>query len=160
MFLRQTIQTLLVESLTNLNIRSPSPSLYHVNTEKSVCQLFPERWFDLVLVLRCNNTLLYDRLQSRQYSGRKLEENLQAEIFQTILDEAKESYRWPSLYLYQLNISSSCVGREELVVELVSEKEEDVESNRARVEAWIVQWREQRKTVRPTKRKATAELQN
>ena len=122
--------------------------------------MFPERWFDLVLVLRCNNTLLYDRLQSRQYSGRKLEENLQAEIFQTILDEAKESYRWPSLYLYQLNISSSCVGREELVVELVSEKEEDVESNRARVEAWIVQWREQRKTVRPTKRKATAELQN
>ena len=46
------------------------------------------------------------------------------------------------------------------MVELVSEKEEDVESNRARVEAWIVQWREQRKTVRPTKRKATAELQN
>ena len=57
--------------------------------------MFPERWFDLVLVLRCNNTLLFDRLQSRQYSGRKLEENVQAEIFQTILDEAKESYRWP-----------------------------------------------------------------
>ena len=56
--------------------------------------------------------------------------------------------------------SSSYVGREELVVELVSEKEEDVESNRARVEAWIVQWKEQRNTVRPTKRKATAELQN
>ena len=57
--------------------------------------MFPERWFDLVLVLRCNNTILYDRLQSRQYSGRKLEENVQAEIFQTILDEAKESYRCP-----------------------------------------------------------------
>ena len=46
------------------------------------------------------------------------------------------------------------------MVELVSEKEEDVESNRARVEAWIVQWKEQRNTVRPTKRKATADLQN
>ena len=56
--------------------------------------MFPERWFDLVLVLRCNNTLLFDRLNTRGYSGRKLEENLQAEIFQTILDEAKESYRW------------------------------------------------------------------
>ena len=40
------------------------------------------------------STLLYDRLQYRGYSGRKLEENLQSEIFQTILDEAKESYRW------------------------------------------------------------------
>ena len=58
--------------------------------------MFPERWFDLVLVLRCSNTLLYDRLQARQYSGRKLEENVQAEIFQTILDEARESYRWPA----------------------------------------------------------------
>ena len=45
-------------------------------------------------------------------------------------------------------------------MELVSEREEDVESNRARVGAWIAQWREQRNTVRPTKRKATAELQN
>ena len=45
-------------------------------------------------------------------------------------------------------------------MELVSEREEDVESNRARVEAWIVQWRDQRNTVRPTKRKATAELPN
>ena len=38
-------------------------------------------------------------------------------------------------------------------MELVSEREEDVESNRARVEDWVVQWREQRNTVRPTKRK-------
>ena len=45
-------------------------------------------------------------------------------------------------------------------MELVSEREEDVESNRARVEQWIVQWREARNTVRPTKRKATADLQN
>ena len=45
-------------------------------------------------------------------------------------------------------------------MELVSEREEDVESNTTRVEAWIAQWREERKTVRPTKRKATAELQN
>jgi adenylate kinase len=29
------------------------------------CDLFPERWFDLVLVLRTNNTVLYDRLEKR-----------------------------------------------------------------------------------------------
>ena len=28
-------------------------------------EVFPERWFDLVIVLRVNNTLLYDRLQQR-----------------------------------------------------------------------------------------------
>ena len=29
------------------------------------CEFFPERWFDLVLVLRTDNTLLYDRLSKR-----------------------------------------------------------------------------------------------
>ena len=43
---------------------------------------------------------------------------------------------------------------------LVSEKEEEIESNAERVRAWIVQWREDRKTVRPGKRKAARELEN
>jgi len=29
------------------------------------CDLFPERWFDLVLVLRTDITVLYDRLEKR-----------------------------------------------------------------------------------------------
>lgn len=29
------------------------------------CELFPERWFDLVLVLRTDNKLLFDRLVAR-----------------------------------------------------------------------------------------------
>lgn len=29
------------------------------------CDFFPERWFDLVVVLRADNTILYDRLQAR-----------------------------------------------------------------------------------------------
>ncbi len=29
------------------------------------CELFPERWFDLVLVLQTDNTVLFDRLVSR-----------------------------------------------------------------------------------------------
>jgi adenylate kinase len=29
------------------------------------CELFPERWFDLVLVTRVDNTTLYDRLTER-----------------------------------------------------------------------------------------------
>src|SRR5688500_8085518 len=29
------------------------------------CDLFPERWFDYVIVLRADNTILYDRLAAR-----------------------------------------------------------------------------------------------
>merc|ERR1740128_1291969 len=106
-----------------------------------VADIFPERWFDIVFVLRANNTDLYDRLASRGYSGKKLEENVQAEIFQTILDEAKESYR------------------EEIVVELQSEVEEHVESNVSRVMMWVEQWKQDRGRVRPGKRRAEGGLE-
>ncbi len=36
------------------------------------CELFPERWFDLVVVLTCDNTLLYDRLLARGYALAKI----------------------------------------------------------------------------------------
>lgn len=29
------------------------------------CDVFPERWIDLVVVLRCDHTLLWDRLEKR-----------------------------------------------------------------------------------------------
>lgn len=29
------------------------------------CDFFPERWFDVVVVLRTDNKILYDRLQKR-----------------------------------------------------------------------------------------------
>ncbi|KAF2253663.1 P-loop containing nucleoside triphosphate hydrolase protein [Trematosphaeria pertusa] len=87
------------------------------------CDLFPERWVDLVIVLRCDSTTLYDRLSARGYKGKKLEENMDSEIMQVLLDEARESYR------------------EEIVVELRSDTAEDVEENLERVEMWVEQWR-------------------
>jgi len=110
--------------------------------EHHVTDLFPERWFDLVLVLRCDNTILFDRLSKRGYEGKKLEDNIQAEIFQTVLDEAKESYR------------------EELVVELQSNKEDDLGSNLERIKQWIEQWSQDRGKVREGKRKAVGEIMN
>ncbi|KAK3028157.1 hypothetical protein RJ639_038681 [Escallonia herrerae] len=56
------------------------------------CDFFPERWFDLVVVLQTDNTVLYDRLSKRGYSGSKLSNNLDCEIFQMLLEEARESY--------------------------------------------------------------------
>ncbi|KAL6708147.1 factor activating pos9 [Coniothyrium glycines] len=88
------------------------------------CDLFPERWIDLVIVLRCDSTTLYDRLAARGYKGKKLEENMDSEIMQVLLDEARESYK------------------EEIVVELRSDSAEDVEGNLERIEKWVEGWRE------------------
>lgn len=33
------------------------------------CDLFPERWFDIVFVLRTDNTQLYTRLENRSFSN-------------------------------------------------------------------------------------------
>ncbi|OBT57962.1 hypothetical protein VE04_00963 [Pseudogymnoascus sp. 24MN13] len=79
-------------------------------------------WIDLVVVLRVNSTILYDRLKSRNYPELKLQENLDSEIMEVLLQEARDSYD------------------EEIVVELTSNTSEEVDSNVARIEAWVAQW--------------------
>ncbi|KAG8215892.1 P-loop containing nucleoside triphosphate hydrolase protein [Butyriboletus roseoflavus] len=86
------------------------------------CDVFPERWADLVVVLRCQHTLLWDRLEKRGYPLKKIQENNEAEIMGVVSDEARESYQ-PGI-----------------VVELESNTMEDLEENVARVVAWIEQW--------------------
>ncbi|KAJ4979597.1 hypothetical protein NE237_010377 [Protea cynaroides] len=56
------------------------------------CDFFPERWFDRVVVLQTDNSVLYDRLSSRGYMGTKLTNNIECEIFQVLLEEAKTCY--------------------------------------------------------------------
>jgi adenylate kinase len=55
-------------------------------------EMFPERLFDLVVVLRTRNDVLFDRLSAREYSERKIRENIDAEILRVCIDEALESY--------------------------------------------------------------------
>ncbi len=90
------------------------------------CDFFPERWFDLVIVLRTDNSVLYSRLEARSYSQHKLTENVEAEIMQVILDEARESYA------------------EEVVVELPSNTVDDIDSNVQRTVAWLQAWKAKR----------------
>ena len=86
------------------------------------CELFPERWFDLVIVLRADTHVLYDRLMKRGYSENKRSQNMQCEIMQVVLDEAKDSYV------------------QEIVVELKSNSIQDMEQNVDRVVSWYQQW--------------------
>lgn len=54
---------------------------------------FAVRWVDLVVVLRCEETnVLFDRLSSRGYKDEKVQENMDAEIFGVVSEEAKEAW--------------------------------------------------------------------
>lgn len=106
------------------------------------CDLFPKSWIDLVVVLRVDSTHLYDRLKSRyvsphmrcarncvlfvfrNYPEAKLQENIDSEIMEVLLQEARESYD------------------EEIVVELTSNTSDEMDSNIERIETWIKHWRE------------------
>lgn len=86
------------------------------------CDFFPERWFDLVVVLQTENSVLYDRLHNRGYSEKKLQNNIECEIFQVLLEEAKESYS------------------EDIVMALKSDNIEDVTRNVATLTDWVRAW--------------------
>lgn len=74
---------------------------------------------DLVFVCRTNNTQLYDRLKARNYNEAKIGNNIQAEIFQTILDEVKEVFSGESMCVELTNDSLDDLDRN---VELVKDK--------------------------------------
>lgn len=110
------------------------------------CDLFPKSWIDLVVVLRVDSTILYDRLKARfvalpllnifswaganllrlcrNYPENKLQENLDSEIMEVLLQEARDSYN------------------EEIVVELRSDDSDEMEANVERIGSWVKQWRE------------------
>ncbi|KAK7539069.1 AAA domain-containing protein [Phyllosticta citricarpa] len=87
------------------------------------CDLFPRRWIDLVVVLRCDSTRLYDRLAARGYAGKKLDDNMDCEIMEVLVDEAREAFD------------------EECVVQLTSDEADQVDANVERMEAWVRQWK-------------------
>ncbi|KAK6461974.1 AAA domain-containing protein [Scheffersomyces coipomensis] len=86
------------------------------------CEIFPERLIDLVVVLRTDNRLLFDRLKKRGYKDNKIQENLDCEIMEVIADEARNSYV------------------PEIVIELNSNSVEEMEDNVSRIFAWTATW--------------------
>lgn len=81
------------------------------------CDFFPKEWFDAVFVLRTSTTPLFDRLSDRGYSQKKLDSNVESEIYQIILDEAKSTF--------------------ERVYEFKNDGPTDMEENIDRIRDWI-----------------------
>ncbi|MBS3105468.1 AAA family ATPase [Candidatus Woesearchaeota archaeon] len=50
----------------------------------------PKKYVDFCIVTKCNIKELNKRLKKRKYSKNKIEENIQAEIFNVCLEEAKK----------------------------------------------------------------------
>ena len=75
------------------------------------CDFFPRAWFQMVVLLRCNNTALYDRLAERGYNQEKITENIDCEVFGELADEVSKSYD------------------PEITLELQSEKIEHMQTN-------------------------------
>ncbi|CAA7390809.1 unnamed protein product [Spirodela intermedia] len=86
------------------------------------CDFFPERWFDCVVVLQTDNSVLYDRLSCRGYTGLKLTNNIECEIFQVLLEEAKGSYRG------------------DIVMAMKSDSVEDISRNVSTLTGWVNSW--------------------
>ncbi|KAG5970553.1 hypothetical protein E4U55_001613 [Claviceps digitariae] len=86
------------------------------------CDLFPRSWIDLVVVLRVDSATL-------NYAEAKLQENLDSEIMEVLLQEAREAFN------------------EEIVIELKSNTSDEMESNVERIETWIGQWKHDNPTT-------------
>eukprot|EP01059_Diplonema_ambulator_P028025 TRINITY_DN46732_c0_g1_i1.p1 TRINITY_DN46732_c0_g1~~TRINITY_DN46732_c0_g1_i1.p1 ORF type:complete len:189 (+),score=33.80 TRINITY_DN46732_c0_g1_i1:39-569(+) len=84
-------------------------------------ELFPERWFQLVIVLRCDTPVLFDRLVARGYSDKKRQENMDCEIIGVCLEEALESYS------------------KDIVHEMKSNTVEDQDEIVEKIQAWCLQ---------------------
>ena len=94
-------------------------------------------WFDLVVVLQANNTVLYERLEKRGYSARKLTENIDCEIFGVVLEEAHDSYA------------------DDVVRPMKSESEADRERNVAEIAAFLSDPSLEPKSAQPRASKKT-----
>lgn len=86
------------------------------------CDIFPERLIELVVVLRTDNSVLFDRLQKRGYKDNKIEENLDCEIMEVVYQDAVDAYV------------------PEIVISLNSNNIEEMDDNVDKIAAWIEKW--------------------
>lgn len=118
----EELDTKILDEDKLLDILEPQVASGGVIIDYHGCDFFPERWFDVVYVLRTDNTVLYDRLTARGYSEVKIQNNVASEIFQTILEEAQGSYK------------------EDIVHELRSDNEDEFQANVEIIVDWVKEY--------------------
>ena len=77
--------------------------------DSHMSHLLPAKYADLCIVTRCDLKVLKRRLQKRGYSPKKVRENLDAEIFDNCLVEARESNH--KILIVDTTKKSDCLNR-------------------------------------------------
>ncbi|AFZ79072.1 hypothetical protein BEWA_019170 [Theileria equi strain WA] len=67
------------------------------------CDIFSDNLFDNIIVLRTDIETLSKRLEERNYTNEKIDENLQSEIFQVVLDDANDVFDKNKVVQFQSN---------------------------------------------------------
>jgi adenylate kinase len=86
--------------------------------------VFPPDYFDLIVLMRCENETLYRRLEERGYKQEKITENIECEIFEEVKLDIEEHYNNPALLL-----------------ELRNEKQQDMEANLQATLNWLIAYK-------------------
>jgi len=72
-------------------LKQKLPQHPHLIIDSHITHHLPKKYVNLCLITKCSDLKkLKQRLQKRKYSKKKIEENLQCEIFDVCLNEAKQ----------------------------------------------------------------------
>mmetsp|Transcript_22224 Transcript_22224/g.68446 ORF Transcript_22224/g.68446 Transcript_22224/m.68446 type:complete len:168 (-) Transcript_22224:441-944(-) len=102
-----------------LGVLEPRLEQGNVMLDFHSCDVFPAELLDLVLVLRVSTENLFDRLTARGYHQRKINENMECEIMQVVLEDAREAFPAEMVHVVENN------------------NVDEMEANGARVEQWL-----------------------
>mmetsp|Transcript_22223 Transcript_22223/g.68442 ORF Transcript_22223/g.68442 Transcript_22223/m.68442 type:complete len:159 (-) Transcript_22223:1888-2364(-) len=105
-----------------LGVLEPRLEQGNVMLDFHSCDVFPAELLDLVLVLRVSTENLFDRLTARGYHQRKINENMECEIMQVVLEDAREAFPAEMVHVVENN------------------NVDEMEANGARVEQWLAAW--------------------
>ena len=79
--------TIMVKKIIELIKKNPEKSFVF---DSHLSHYIPKKYVDLCIITKCSLKTLQKRLVKRGYSKKKIQENLQSEIFDICLNEAKE----------------------------------------------------------------------
>ncbi|MBS3163184.1 AAA family ATPase [Candidatus Woesearchaeota archaeon] len=79
-----------IKKLNNFLIKIIKKSRENLVIDGHLSHYLPKKYADLCIICKCNIKKLKKRLENRGYSSKKVRENLDVEIFDVILEEAKD----------------------------------------------------------------------
>ena len=85
------------------------------------CDFFPSHWFSLVVLLRCDNTQLYDRLTKRNYNEKKIKENIECEIMEVTSEEVNNAFEADKILTFDNSKIDNLDKNSELIADKIIE---------------------------------------